>query len=304
MAALESGAGTLSTGALEPTVLDDSHAPVVKLTSESFEREFGEIGSGAIYVWEVPVRITHWLIVAAIVVLTITGAYIHGPFLTPPTTPDAADQMATVRFIHELAAIIFMCSFAVRFYWGFAGNSFSSWRAIIPHNREQLYWGREMAKYYLFMRRDPVPVTGHNFLAGATYTIVSIGMVAQIVTGLLLMAWVLGIPLITTLFGWGGMLPGGIQTVRMLHFLLTFMFVAFAIHHVYSAILVDYEERSGTMSSIFSGWKNIKPGRTLEALGVAGRGAPEEYRRIEEEARRNGDHGGGNQGGGSHTAVG
>jgi Ni/Fe-hydrogenase 1 B-type cytochrome subunit len=286
MAALEHAAGTIPGSAVEPTDFEDAGAPVVTLTKESFEREFGEIGSGAIYVWEVPVRITHWFIVASIVVLAVTGFYIHGPFLAAPTAAEAANQMATVRFIHELAAIVFMCSFAVRFYWGFVGNSFSSWRAIIPHNREQLYWGREMAKYYLFLRRDPVPVTGHNFLAGATYTIVSIGMVAQIVTGLLLMAWVLGVPPITTFFGWGSMVPGGIQTVRMLHYLLTFLFVAFAIHHVYSAILVDYEERSGTMSSIFSGWKNIKPGRTLEALGVAGRGAPEEYERIDEEDRR------------------
>ncbi len=270
----------------EPLVLDDSGAPVLKLTHESFEREFGAIGSGAIYVWEVPVRITHWLIVTSIVILAITGFYIHGPFVATPTSSEAAAQMATVRFIHMLSAIVFMCSFAVRFYWGFVGNSFSSWRAIIPHNREQLHWGREMAKYYLFLRRDPVPVTGHNFLAGATYTIVSIGMVAQILTGLLLFAWLLGIPPITTFFGWGSAVPGGIQTVRMLHYLLTFLFVAFAIHHVYSGILVDYEERSGTMSSIFSGWKNIKPGRTLEALGVAGRGAPEEYRRIDEEEQQ------------------
>jgi len=275
----------------QPGAAEAGGPPVVKLTRESFEREFGEIGSGAIYVWEVPVRVTHWLIVATIVILTVTGFYIHGPFITAPTAAEGASQMATIRFIHELAAIVFMCSFAVRFYWGFVGNSFSSWRAIIPHNREQLHWGREMAKYYLFLRRDPVPVTGHNFLAGATYTIVSIGMVAQILTGLLLMAWVLGIPPITTFFGWGSMVPGGIQTVRMFHFLLTFIFVAFAIHHVYSAILVDYEERSGVMSSIFSGWKNIKPGRTLEALGVAGRGAPEEYLRIdeEEEERRSGN---------------
>jgi len=286
MAALEHAAGAGAGTAVEPAVIDDSGAPVVKLTQASFEREAGEIGSGAIYVWEVPVRITHWFIVASIVILAVTGFYIHGPFLATPTAAEAATQMATVRFIHELAAIVFMCSFAVRFYWGFVGNSFSSWRAIIPHNREQLHWGREMAKYYLFLRRDPVPVTGHNFLAGATYTIVSIGMVVQIVTGLLLFAWVLGIPLVTTFFGWGSMVPGGIQTVRMFHYLLTFLFVAFAIHHVYSAILVDYEERSGTMSSIFSGWKNIKPGRTLEALGVAGRGAPEEYERIDDEDRK------------------
>lgn len=270
----------------EPLVLDDTGAPVVKVTHEAFDREFGAIGSGAIYVWQVPVRVTHWLIVASIVVLTITGLYIHGPFFPAPTTEAGANLMATMRFIHALAAIVFMCSFAVRFYWGFVGNSFASWRAIIPHNREQAYWGREMARYYLFLRRDPVPVTGHNFLAGATYTIVSIGMAAQILTGLLLTAWVLGIPPVVTFFGWGSMVPGGIQTVRMLHFLLTFLFVAFAIHHVYSAILVDYEERSGTMSSIFSGWKNIKPGRTLEALGVAGRAAPEEYVRIAEEDAR------------------
>jgi Ni/Fe-hydrogenase 1 B-type cytochrome subunit len=282
MAAQSSSLGS-SPAVAEPAALDDSGAPVVRVTHEAFEREFGAIGSGAIYVWEVPVRVTHWLIVASIVVLTITGFYIHGPFLTAPSASEAADQMAVVRFIHALAAIVFMCSFAVRFYWGFVGNSFSSWRAIIPHNREQLYWGREMAKYYLFLRRDPVPVTGHNFLAGATYTIVSIGMVAQILSGLLLTAWVVGIPPVTTFFGWGSMVPGGIQTVRMIHYLLTFLFVAFSIHHVYSAILVDYEERSGTISSIFSGWKNIKPGRTLEALGFAGRGAPEEYQRIRDE---------------------
>lgn len=263
----------------------DGGAPVVKVTHEDFDREFGAIGAGAIYVWEVPVRVTHWLMVASILVLAITGLYIHSPFFTAPTGPADQDLMATMRFIHALAAIVFMSAFAVRFYWGFVGNSFSSWRAIIPHTREQFYWGREMAKYYLFLRRDPVPVTGHNFLAGATYTIVSIGMVLQILTGLLLTAWVLGIPPATTFFGWGSIVPGGIQTVRMLHFLLTFLFIAFPIHHVYSAILVDYEERSGTMSSIFSGWKNIKPGRTLESLGVAGRGAPEEYERIAEEER-------------------
>ena len=216
---------------------------------------------------------------ATLVVLTVTGLYIHGPFLAAPTTAEGAAQMATVRFIHELAAILFMCSFAVRFYWGFVGNSFASWRAIIPHNREQLYWGREMAKYYLFLRREPVPVTGHNFLAGAMYTIVSIGMVGQILTGLLLAGWVLGVGPVTTFFGWGSIVPGGIQTVRMLHYLLTFLFAAFAIHHVYSAVLVDIEERNGVLSSIFTGYKNIKPGRTLEALGVAGRGAPEEMRR-------------------------
>ncbi len=256
--------------------------PTIRLTEDGFRDEFREIGSGAIYVWELPVRITHWLIVLSIVVLTVTGLYIHGPFFTAPAVIDGASLMASIRFIHELAAIVFTCSFAVRFYWGFVGNSFASWRAIIPHNRAQLYWGREMAKYYLFLRREPVPVTGHNFLAGAAYTIISIGMVFQILTGLLLVGWIMGSGPIAALFGWGGSFPGGIQGVRLLHYTLTFIFIAFAIHHVYSAILVDTEERNGVLSSMFSGYKNIKPGRTIEALGAAGRpAAPEETRRLD-----------------------
>jgi Ni/Fe-hydrogenase 1 B-type cytochrome subunit len=32
----------------------------------------------------------------------------------------------------------------------------------------------------------------------------------------------------------------------------------FVIHHVYSAVLVDTEEKSGLVSSIFTGWKTVK----------------------------------------------
>jgi len=244
----------------------------------------GSIGSMPIYVWEVPVRVTHWLIVTSIVVLAATGLYIHSPYLVPSKPVEASSMMATVRYWHEIFAIIFSLSVAVRFYWGFVGNSFASWRAIIPHNRAQFYWGREMFKYYIFLRKEPVPVTGHNFLAGAAYTIISTLMVFQIMTGLLLMAWVIGTGPIAVLLPLVNSFPGGVQGVRLLHYVLTFIFVAFAIHHVYSAILVDTEEHGGVLSSIFSGFKNIKPGRTIEALGVAGRPAAHE-----ETARLNGE---------------
>jgi Ni/Fe-hydrogenase 1 B-type cytochrome subunit len=238
----------------------------------------GHIGSQPIYVWEVPVRITHWLIVISIVMLAATGLYIHAPFLVPSKPIEASSQMATVRYWHEIFAIVFSLSIAVRFYWGFVGNSFSSWRQIVPHRREQFYWLREMGRYYSFRRRHPVPYTGHNHLAGLAYTVVSIGLFAQILTGLLLFGWIMQSGPFHDLFGWGNSLPGGIQVVRNLHHLLTFLFLAFAIHHVYSAILVDIEERNGVVSSIFSGYKNIRLDRTVEALGLVGH-APEEKAR-------------------------
>jgi Ni/Fe-hydrogenase 1 B-type cytochrome subunit len=206
--------------------------------------------------------------------------YLHGPFLVPTNPVEASSVMASVRFWHEIFAIVFTISIAVRFYWGFVGNSFASWRQIIPHRREQFHWMGEMARYYSFRRRHPAPYAGHNHLAGLAYTVVSVGLFAQVLTGLLLFGWIMQSGPLHTFFGWGNALPGGIQAVRTLHFILTFLFVAFAIHHVYSAILVDIEERTGTMSSIFSGYKNIRPSSSLEALGLVG-DSPEERARSE-----------------------
>lgn len=239
----------------------------------------GAIGSQPIYVWEVPVRVTHWLIVTSIVVLAVTGLYIHSPFLIPSSPVEASSVMASVRFWHEVFATAFSLSVAVRFYWGFAGNSFSSWGQIIPHRRDHFHRLKEMGKYYTFRRRHPVPYTGHNHLAGLAYTVVSVGLFAQVLTGFLLFGWIMQDGIFHVFFGWGDALPGGIQAVRTLHNLLTFLFLAFAIHHVYSAILVDIEERNGVLSSIFTGYKNIRPGEDVEALGLAG-SSPEEKARV------------------------
>jgi Ni/Fe-hydrogenase 1 B-type cytochrome subunit len=58
-----------------------------------------------------------------------------------------------------------------------------------------------------------------------------------------------------TLFGWTyGVID--IQHLRLLHFLLMFVFAAFTVHHVYSSILIDVEERNGEISSIFTGYKS------------------------------------------------
>ena len=223
-------------------------------------------GQNAVYVWELPVRVTHWAIVISIVILAVTGAYIHGPFLVPSSPIEASTQMATIRFIHELTAIVFTIAVGVRFYWGFVGNRYASWRSIIPHNRAQIGAMREMGKYYTFVRSEPVPMTGHNLLAGFAYTVVSILMFFQIATGLLLFAWLIGTGPASWLLPIVAWFPGGIQGIRMLHYLVTFLFIAFLIHHVYSAILVDIEERTGVMTSIFTGFKNIRPHSTADYL--------------------------------------
>ena len=137
-----------------------------------------------------------------------------------------------------------------------------------------------MGKYYTFRRRHPAPYAGHNHLAGLAYSVVSVGLFAQILHGPAAVRLDHAVRPHPRPVRLGHSVPGGIQTVRMLHYIITFLFFAFAIHHVYSAILVDIEERTGVMSSIFSGYKNIRPSSSLEALGLVGN-SPEERARSE-----------------------
>jgi Ni/Fe-hydrogenase 1 B-type cytochrome subunit len=212
-----------------------------------------------IYVWEVPVRLTHWVTFSMLIVLTVTGSYIANPFLFSP----GQNTMAQVRFVHLIAAYIFVASGILRTYWLFAGNQFSRWSAFIPTNRRHLRELVSQTQFYLFLRRDLPGILGHNALASGTYTIVFLLFLIQTVTGFALVG-MHGTQPWATLLGW---VPSvfGEQGVRLIHHLLMWAILAFAIHHVYSAVLVDHIERNGLMSSIFTGSKYVARWRVIEA---------------------------------------
>ena len=86
------------------------------------------------YVWEFPVRLTHWVNFLAIIILTFTGAYIGSPFMQPP--PGEHFYMATIRFIHFVAAYAFTLSCLLRVYWAFSGNEYSRWRQFFPEKAQ------------------------------------------------------------------------------------------------------------------------------------------------------------------------
>lgn len=204
-----------------------------------------------VYVWEIPVRVTHWLTVAALMVLVVTGSYIADPFLVPVN----AFTMNTFRFIHMVAAFTFLASGVLRTYWLFAGNQFSNWRAFIPTNRRHFREFNQQTAWYLFLRRELPPILGHNALAAGTYMVVFFLFLIQTLTGFALEGVHGG--LAATFFGWVVPLLGGLGNVRLVHHLLMWAILAFMIHHVYSALLVDHVEKTGILSSIFSGYKFV-----------------------------------------------
>lgn len=207
------------------------------------------------YVWEVPVRVTHWVNFLAIAALSVTGIYIGAP-KTLALNPSQF-VMGWVRFIHFVAAYAFVVSVVSRIYWAFVGNSYSSWRAYFPwltvEGRRKML---ETLRFYMFLDRKVPHVTGHNALAGTTYSLVFCLFLVQVATGFALYVEYAPDSFMHKLTGWLFLLFSN-QGMRLTHHLVMWLLIGFVVHHVYSAWLMDVKERGGVMSGIFGGYKSV-----------------------------------------------
>lgn len=211
-----------------------------------------------LYVWEIPVRLTHWVNVTCIVVLSFTGYYIGNPWILVSSREWYGPYfMGIMRYTHFVTAFVFIASLLLRTYWSIVGNEWASWRGLFPFltadGRKAL---ADAFRYYFFLRRKPPEVIGHNALAGLTYAFIVFLYFLQTVTGFALLGEVNTSGIWYQLTGWIFRLVSN-QDLRLVHHLIMWLLIAFALHHVYSAFLVDSEEGNGLMSSIFSGFKFV-----------------------------------------------
>ena len=224
-----------------------------------------------LYVWQVPVRVTHWVIVACIVILSVTGVYIADPFLIPA----GGNVMTAVRVIHIGTAIVFLVAGMVRTLWLLVGNRFARWSAFIPTSRNQATELFRQAGYYAFLRREIPKVLGHNQLAATAYIALFGLLFIETITGFALDG-IGGAQPAGMIFGWLTDLLGP-QFLRLVHHLCMWAILAIAIFHIYSCVLVDHIEKNGLMSSIFSGYKFPTREEVLESRD----GGPELLEELE-----------------------
>src|SRR3974377_2221778 len=90
------------------------------------------------YIWQLPVRITHWVTGVCITVLFLSGLYIGTPILTSSGEPANHFLMGRIRQIHFAAANIFVISFLVRILWFWAGNNYA--RSGFPMLWKKTWW--------------------------------------------------------------------------------------------------------------------------------------------------------------------
>jgi len=215
-----------------------------------------------IYVWELPVRLYHWVNFVCVLVLIVSGFLIG----TPPTLEyaDEAYQQywfGTVRMLHFVTAFVFFFNFLVRIYWGFVGNRYARWDNFIPHRPEQVREVLDVLRVDILQTRPSGIVSvGHNALAGFVYFMSFLAFLFQAVTGFALYSS-MSTSFLPSLFTWVVPLMGGDFAVRQWHHAFMWFFVVFTIIHVYLVFYHDYVEGRGTMSSIVGGWKFDKQER-------------------------------------------
>jgi Ni/Fe-hydrogenase 1 B-type cytochrome subunit len=215
---------------------------------------------GRKYVWELPVRISHWATALCVVALFFTGLYMNQPVLAPNGEAYRHFVMGRIREIHFIAGYVMLFSFLLRVYWFYAGNNYA--RSGFPFVWRKEWWAdiRAQSLRYLRLERGHVHL-GHNALGGVAYTffVIFLGWF-QIFSGLALYSednpggfW-------DKLMGWMIPLMGGSFRLRMWHHMAAWGFVVFFIIHLYIVLYDDRQYKNGLVSSMLVGLKFYEKG--------------------------------------------
>ncbi|WP_188653171.1 Ni/Fe-hydrogenase, b-type cytochrome subunit [Yeosuana aromativorans] len=223
-----------------------------------------------VYVWEIPVRIFHWINVLALIILVLSGFLIaNPPAILSSSEATNLHSFGIVRFLHFTAAYIFFFIMILRVYWAFVGNRFASWRAFWPFTKKNWnnFW-HVMKIDIMLMNDKEEDVTkisiGHNSVATLSYIVMFVLALVQVCTGFALYAdmssWWL-----PKLFSWVTPLLGGDFMVRNIHHTAMWLFIFFAMVHIYLVFYHDWLEGRGEVSSMFGGYKFVSEERIKHA---------------------------------------
>jgi Ni/Fe-hydrogenase 1 B-type cytochrome subunit len=214
-----------------------------------------------VYVWELPVRIWHWVMAICMVVLGITGYLIGSP---PPTLSGEASEhfmFGYIRFAHFAAGYVFGIFFAWRIVWAFFGNSYSREIFLVPLKMFTADWWRgffDQTQHYMFVKREVRPWAGHNPLAmSAMGFMFVLGTFFMIFTGFALYGEGLGMEswAFKAFTSWVMPLLGYSQNVHTLHHLCMWLLVFFTIFHVYMVFREDICSGETVISTMINGWR-------------------------------------------------
>jgi Ni/Fe-hydrogenase 1 B-type cytochrome subunit len=174
-------------------------------------------------------RILHELIMVSILLLIITGFYIHRPFVG-----GGGFLMSMMRGIHFFFAAVLIITTVVRVVAMFVGKD-RDWRSFIPTGSDFKLLPSTI-NYYAYIGKEPELKKKYNPLQMISYCFAFIFIIFQIISGLALkypdgaFSWFN--------YGW---FNNEIE-VRMAHFVVMWLLIMFLMIHLYLAIREKFQE--------------------------------------------------------------
>lgn len=217
-----------------------------------------------VYVYELPLRLWHWVTAPCIIILAATGYLIGNP-----AWPLIAGEpfhhfiMGDIRLIHFTAAYILGIGFLLRIYWALLGNKYA--RELFLPRVWSGEWRHEFWKtlrWYLFLERESLREVGHNPVAQmAMFLMFVFGVIFQLVTGFALYGEGAGSWSHTLFTSWVIPLFGGSMEVHTWHHLGMWYILIFVIAHIYLVLREDIMSRQTMVSTMINGWRFFKDNR-------------------------------------------
>lgn len=219
-----------------------------------------------VYVYELPIRIWHWLIVIDIAVLSITGWQIGDPSW-PLMVGEPFDHflMGDIRLVHFIAGYVLALAMIVRVYWAFVGNQYAR-EIFLPRVWTGDWWKRlfKTIGWYLLIERETGKEAGHNPLAQMAMLVMFVlGVMFEVMTGFALYgegtgphSWAYH-----AFTNWVIPIFGDSMTLHTWHHLAMWYILLFVIVHIYMAIREDIMSRQTMMSTMVNGWRYFKDDR-------------------------------------------
>ena len=175
-------------------------------------------------------RLLHWIIMTSIILLALTGFYIHAPFVSN----GAGFFMTMMRGVHAACAGLLTIAFVIRVIWMFAGPH-DDWKHFITGFRDFLLLPK-VVLHYAHIAKKPIIVKKYNPLQMLAYCFAYVMVLFQIITGFALQ-YPDGImrPITYGVFG-------NPVNLRVAHYVVSWVFVIFILIHVYMAIRESFED--------------------------------------------------------------
>ena len=131
-------------------------------------------------VWDRTTRWFHWLNVFCVLALMAVGLIIFNSKVLGVN----GDGKVLLKTIHVYTGYVFIVNLVWRLIWGFIGNKYARWKAILPVGKA--YWCSLLTYIIAMKRGEAAQYLGHNPVGRLMVIFLFILLTTQAMTGLVL----------------------------------------------------------------------------------------------------------------------